>query len=96
MSRAGLARHNAKRDATERVIIETLEARGYAVFQISGKGIPDLLVSKLGYSWLVEAKAKGGKLTPAQIKFRERWTGEAIRILRSSEDALSFPESELG
>jgi len=91
-----LHRQNPKRDAVEREVIQVLEKRGYAVFQISGRGIPDLLCSKLGSCWLVEVKRRKGKLTPAQIEFRGKWTGEAIRVLRSVEDALAFPKCELG
>jgi Holliday junction resolvase len=87
-----LHRQNPKRDAVERDVIKTLEARGYAVFQISGTGVPDLLVSKLGSCWLVEVKRRLGKLTAAQEQFRSRWTGEAIRVVRSRDDALAFPK----
>lgn len=86
-----LSRRNAKRDANERPIIQTLEARGYSVFQVSGKGIPDLLVSKGGVEWLVEIKRPKGGYTKAQIEFRERWTGPPIQCLRTTDDAWSFP-----
>ena len=86
-----LYRRNPKRDAVERPIIETLEARGYSVFQISGTGIPDLLVSKNGAQWIAEVKRPKGRHTPAQDKFRLLWTGGPIRVLRSTEDAWRFP-----
>jgi hypothetical protein len=92
VSRRGLARLNAKRDANERAIIQTLEARGYSVAQVSGKGVPDLLVGRGGRQvWLVEAKAQKGTLTPAQVKWREKWTGPPPITLRSVEDAIAFP-----
>lgn len=37
-------RKDAKRDANERQIIEALKAAGCSVQQLSGKGLPDLLV----------------------------------------------------
>lgn len=95
MSRRGLARLNARRDANERPIIETLQARGYSVFQISGKGIPDLLVSKNGSAWLVEVKMPKGRWKPAQVTFRERWTGPPLHLVRSTEDAWLFPAQTL-
>jgi Holliday junction resolvase len=96
LSRRGLARLNAKRDANERLIIETLEARGFSVAAISGKGVPDLLV---GFRhrvfgdriWLVEVKQPKGKLNPAQVKWRERWNGPAPLIVRTVDEALAFP-----
>lgn len=92
MGWSGAARLNAKRDHNEREIIQTLEARGYAVWQISGTGVPDLLLSKHGKFWLAEVKQAKGKYTPKQIQFHTRWTGPAIPCLRSVEDALKFPE----
>ena len=91
MSYRGLARHNAKRDAGERLIIQALQAQGFAVAQISGKGIPDLLVSKRpDFVRLVEVKAKDGTLTPAQVTFRDNWQGHPIVTLRSVDEALKF------
>lgn len=95
MTRRGLARLNPRRDGNERLIIEALEARGYSVTQISGKGVPDLLVSKAGHSWLVEVKQPKGKLNPAQQLWRERFQGPAPIILRTVEDAMQFPEGAL-
>jgi hypothetical protein len=101
LSRRGLARLNAKRDANERLIIETLEARGFSVATISGKGVPDLLVGYGGgvdafgkptsRMWLVEVKQPKGKLNPAQVKWRERWNGPAPLIVRTVDEALAFP-----
>jgi hypothetical protein len=96
MSRRGLARLNPRRDANEREVIQTLEARGFSVAQISGKGVPDLLVGSrlpvFGSSlWLVEVKQPKGKLNAAQLQWRERWNGPAPIVVRSVEDALAFP-----
>lgn len=108
MSRQGLARHNPRRDQNERSIIEALEARGYSVTQISGKGVPDLLVAKrvpldpdedvrstdtVARMWLVEVKQPKGKLNPAQQLWHERWTGPRPIILRTVEDAMTFPDT---
>lgn len=91
MSRQGAkSRYNFQRDKNERPIIETLEARGFSVSQINGKGVPDLLISKHGVMWLAEVKAPKGKYNEAQIQWRSRWTGPTLYLLRSVEDALKF------
>src|SRR6476620_10371926 len=92
MSRRGLARLNAKRDAVERPIIEALEAQGFSVAQLSGKGIPDLLITKRpDFMRLAECKSKYGVPTPAQRSFAEKhYQGPPIITLRTVEDALKF------
>lgn len=92
MSWSGNARLNARRDGNERPIIEALEARGFCVTQINGKGVPDLLVGKNGCQWLIEVKQPKGKYNAAQQLWRERWTGPQPWCLRSVEDAMKFPE----
>lgn len=95
-------RYFAQRDGNERPIIEALEAQGFHVAQISGVGVPDLLVSKQFAStwpgcatrlcWLVEVKMPKGKYKPAQIAFQEQWQGPPIITLRSVDDALKFQQ----
>lgn len=62
-------RYARKRDVNERSIIEELEAAGYAVQQLDGSGVPDLLVG-LGESlWLLEVKlplTAGGAVQPGR------------------------------
>lgn len=67
MRRVGQAR---KRDANERPIIKALEAIGVDVFQISGKGAPDLLAHRRGLWLPIEVKSATGELTTAQIAAR--------------------------
>lgn len=63
-------------------------------------GVPDLLVGGVlrddlpfGWSegmrmnWLMEVKAPGGKLSPAQIHWHATWRGQ-VAIVRSVDDAL--------
>lgn len=102
MSRNGTARLNARRDANERLIINAFEALGCLVWQLSGKGLPDLLVmwrkpartpGMLGppQYFLVDAKMPDGEYKPAQM---EKW-GEAldkgipIFIARTADDACA-------
>jgi len=58
-----------KRDAAERPIIEALQGLGCTVYQLSGKGNPDLLVRRPSPSGLwvpLEVKSDGGTLTKNQ------------------------------
>jgi hypothetical protein len=90
MAWKGNARLNARRDSNERIIIEALEARGFSVTQINGRGVPDLLLSKGGHCWLAEVKTPKGKLNPAQQMWHERWLGPAPVILRTVEEAMAW------
>ncbi len=96
-----LRRYNPRRDGNEPAIVRALQARGFSVVRVSGSGVPDLLV---GYRnavdsfgnpeprmWLVEVKQPKGRMKPAQIKFRESWTGPPPITIRSVEEALLFP-----
>lgn len=91
-----LNRRNPRRDGNEREVIQMLEAQGFCVMQISGKGIPDLLVSQPAHAkpwprmWLVEVKQPKGRMRPAQVAFREKWRGPAPITLWSVSDAEKF------
>ncbi len=69
-----------KVDGNQREIVEGLRALGYSVrhTHIVGKGFPDLVVGKFGFTLLVEVKRAGEKLTPDEKDFFETWTGAAI------------------
>lgn len=85
-----LHRRNPRRDANEIPIVRALEAQGFVVDRISGKGLPDLLVSKAGRQWLCEVKMPKGKFKPSQVEWRQRFRGPEPVTLRSIEDALHF------
>lgn len=93
MAWSGNARLNAQRDRNERPIIQTLEARGFQVSQVNGKGLPDLLVSKHGVMWLVEVKGLKGKHNARQVAWMAEWQGPPVLTLRTVEDAVTFPET---
>lgn len=84
----GMRKYAAKRDDTERPIIEGLTKLGYSVMTISEAGKPDLLVCKNGQAWLVECKSKGGKLTPAQEKFIATWEECPVIVAKSFEEVM--------
>lgn len=83
----------AKVDNTHREIAESLRAAGASVFgtQAVGRGFPDLVASRAGFTALVEAKTGNGKLNPAQEKFHREWQG-ALIVARSGEEAVRLFE----
>lgn len=80
----------AKRDNTEPEIIDALTHAGYSVAQLSGKGIPDLIVGcpKTRRTHLLEVKSKGGTLTAAQRDFIRSWRGSPVWVVQSGDEAL--------
>ena len=71
-----------RRDAAEAAIIQALRAYGATVFQLSGAGIPDLLVGYRG-TWLpLEVKSAHGTRTP-----RQTWLD--VPLVRTVEDAFT-------
>jgi len=82
-------RRAAKRDGPEPAIIRALETCGFAVERVSDAGLPDLLLSRAGRWYVVEVKARYGKLTPAQERMRARARAE-IPIFRTVEDAITW------
>lgn len=89
--RGGLAKR-AKPDAVAVQIVARLRELGAAVHYIEsayGKaGIPDLIVGWLGVTYLLELKSPGGRLSDAQEKFRQTWTGGPILTVRTLAEAL--------
>jgi hypothetical protein len=80
-------RRAAKRDTVEPEIIAAYIEVGASVYKVSGEGGSDLIVGFNGLNYLVEAKTGKGKLTPAQVEFRNNWQGQ-YDIARNAEEAL--------
>ncbi len=76
-------------DANDGEITKALEGVGADVLSLTslGDGAPDKLVHFRGILYLAELKTRTGKLTPAQVKFINRWRGQ-VHVLRSVDDAL--------
>ena len=68
-----------RRDANEPDVIQALRAVGAETWQISGRGLPDLLVRFRGRYYVGEVKTAKGKLQPTQ---------GAFPIWRCVDDAL--------
>lgn len=79
-----------RRDGNEIGIFQALEARGASILRVSQPGLPDAVVFYQGRVWLMEVKQKAGKLKPAQVRFQAKWTGPAVHIVRSVEDAIAM------
>lgn len=80
-----LHRWAARRDGPEQAIKQALEAVGAIVLKVSGKGLPDLLISYKGKWTPLEVKAKHGMLTEAQAMLQAR---AMFPVARTPEDAL--------
>lgn len=87
-----LRRFNPKRDGNERPIIAALEARGATVQQLTGKGIPDLLIGFKGHSLLAEVKQPGETLNDGQRDWHRTWRGSTVSVLRSPVEAVTWLE----
>jgi len=77
-------------DANQAEVVEALRKVGWSVALTHevGKGFPDLVVAKDGYTLLVEVKnGEAGKLTRQQVEFMSNWTGDVV-VVRSAEDAI--------
>lgn len=70
-----------RRDANEPDIIKALNLVGCDVWQISGRGVPDLLVYREGQFYPMEVKTATGKRTQAQ-------QGMPWHVVRSVADAI--------
>jgi Holliday junction resolvase len=82
-----LHRQNARRDGTERRIIQALRKVGVQVFPMSGRGLPDLLLFHRGRWSVLEIKTKGGRLTDAQKNTR---VTAPFPIASTVEEALAL------
>jgi hypothetical protein len=91
-------RYAAKRDENEPDIIKALRAHGCVVWQLSGKGIPDLLVLHKGKKWLADVKMPGKPTTKPQEELWEEAATKArcsVFILRTPEDAVKMLNNAL-
>lgn len=92
-----LHRRAARRDGSEKAIVEALEAVGCAVMRHSATGEPDLIVFRAGRCWLFECKRHRqpgdrdgtARLTPAQQTWRGTWRGPAPVRVETVAEALA-------
>ena len=83
-------------DYNQSVIVESLRKTGaYVRIVTMGDGVPDLLVGYKGFTLLLEVKdgdkpPSQRKLTTAEQKFFDEWTGGILAVVESVEDALAI------
>lgn len=85
----------ARVDANQQEIVKALRSVGAYVRVITqGDGLPDLLVGYRGVTLLMEVKdgskpPSAQKLTEAEQKFFDAWTGGALIKVTSVEDVIA-------
>jgi len=87
-----VTRHAARVDNNHAEIRDAIRATGRYCFDCSafGNGFPDLLcVNDYGQVVLLEVKTLRGKLTPAEIAFRDSYPG-AWYLVRTAETAIDY------
>lgn len=81
-----------KPDRNQPAIVAALRKAGYRVQPLSavGGGCADLLVADAatGAMYVLEVKEPGGKLTLAQVRWREEWPAQ-VPIVHTPEEALA-------
>ena len=82
-------RRARKVDSNQSEIVEALRRAGCRVEVLSdvGRGVPDLLVQCRLRLYLVEVKAPGESLTPAQRDFHDRWN---CHIVHTVDEAIQW------
>lgn len=82
-------RYDAKADANQPEIVDTLRAAGCVVQHLHtvGRGVPDLLVSRHGVNYLIEVKTEDGELTKAEKAWIAAWDAP-VYVVRTVEEAL--------
>lgn len=87
-----MARRAARVDKNQAEIVDALRQNGWFVQHLHavGKGCPDLVISRLSpifgeWTHFVEVKSPGGKLTPDQIEWHERFPGDVL-VVHSVEE----------
>jgi hypothetical protein len=70
-------RRAAKIDANQTEIVDAFRKLGASVQSLAalGKGVPDIMVSLGGITWLVEIKAGRSKENPLQTAWASSWLG---------------------
>ena len=81
----------AKVDKNQKEIVDALRKVGASVCLLHtvGKGTPDILVGYQGKNILMEIKSQRGRLTQCQKNFHATWQGDAVKVVRSIEQALN-------
>lgn len=89
-----MTRRAAKVDANQAAVVDALRKAGCSVQSLAavGKGVPDLLVGRLGRNWLLEVKdgalpPSARTLTDDQVAWHAAWRGQVV-VVESVRRAL--------
>ena len=76
-------------DSNQSEIVADLRKVGASVWSLHevGGGFPDIIVGFRGANYLIEIKAKQGKLNPSQQDFHTFWRGQ-VAVARTSKEAM--------
>ena len=87
-------------DDNQKEIVKALIKIGcsVAITSGSGDGFPDLVVGYRGKNYLIEVKdgnkpPSQRKLTPVQVEFHKKWTGQ-ICVVKSIDEAIEFIKTQ--
>lgn len=83
-------------DGNQGEIVRVLREAGCSVVSLHavGGGVPDLLVGRIGLTFLIEVKIvrddrkKRSPMTPAQVVWHQQWLGQ-VAIVTTPEEALA-------
>ena len=81
-------RLKAKRDASEREIVDALRKCGVTVYLLDQP--VDALLGYRGKTTLAEFKTGKARLNANQVRFVEEWRGSAVVTMRSADDAVQW------
>ena len=90
-----MSRFARRQDANHNELIEAYERLGVAVIDLSKAaevvrpGLPDLLCSLHGHTWLTEVKTDNGGLSPVQLHFMAQWKG-LVEVAYSVDDVIAI------
>jgi hypothetical protein len=84
---------SSKRDSNHAEVCDSYRAAGWTVLDLHavGKGCPDILIAKRGFTCLVEIKAGKNKLEESQIEWHSRWNG-VIFVVRDGVSGVKAAE----
>ena len=87
----------AKRDQSEKAIVDYFRKTGWSVLRISEPGAPDLCIGRMtkagGICLLVEVKTGSAKLRALQKKFASEWLGHPPYVIRTVEEGEALTKA---
>jgi hypothetical protein len=86
-----MTRYAARIDANQDEIMDALQALGVWCWDIHwvGRGVPDLLCSYQGLTFLCEVKTPKAKMTLAEVRFAREFPGD-LYVVRTVGDVVEL------